>query len=107
VEILREDDRTLVLTPEAGFLKDPIDWLLRDPASPFEAGETVRCPDFEATVREVTSDGRPARVAFRFTHSLEDRRYRWLHWSREGARPFALPAPGEAVRLPAVSLLPW
>jgi hypothetical protein len=106
VRVFKEDEDTLVLTAEQGFLAEPVDLLLRSLDLPFEVGETLERPDFRAEIRSITNDGRPGTVAFHFRAPLEDPSYRWLCWSRSGARPFSLPSEGETVELPLVGLLP-
>jgi hypothetical protein len=106
VRVYREDEDTLVLTAEKGFLAEHVDLLLRSLERPFEVGETKERPDFRAEVRTVTNDGRPETVAFHFRAPLEDSSYRWLRWSPSGAQPFSLPSVGETVELPSVALVP-
>jgi hypothetical protein len=104
--VLRESEHTLVLTPTKGFLLTRVDRLLRSLDVPFEQGERIARPGYEAEVRAVSDDGRPAQVAFRFEAPLSDRRYRWLHWAESGAVEFELPAVGESVMIPAVFFVP-
>jgi hypothetical protein len=98
-EVEREDERTLVVTPRGGFLNRSVDRLLADPERRFEPGETIQRPDFQAEVREVTSDGRPRRVAFRFRRELEDSAYQWLCWKDGHLVPFPLPAVGNSTTI--------
>jgi hypothetical protein len=103
--ISRPDARTLVIQPEEGFLARPVDRLFRSSQPPFQKGERHSTLDFTATVEEVTSDGRPRRVSFRFRAPLEDPSFRWL---QVGAgyvpRSFRLPHIGESLRLPSAWL---
>jgi hypothetical protein len=96
-QVLREDDRTLVVTPEEGFLAWPVDRLLSNPERRFAPGERIQAPDFTAEIRSVAGDGRPTQVAFRFRLPLEDPSLRWLYWTRAGLVAFPLPGPGESV----------
>ena len=98
--ITREDDRTLVIEPDLGFLAVVLDRLERRRTTPFEIGQRVSMPDFTAEIRSVTEDGRPKAVAFRFKAPLEDPRYRWLAWGPSGAEPFDLPMVGATVVVP-------
>jgi hypothetical protein len=93
-EVLREDERTVVITPENGFLAMTLDRLLLDPDRRFVPGESLKRPEFVAEVREVTADGRPQRVAFHFRRPLEDPAYRWLYWKDGHLAAFPLPAIG-------------
>ncbi len=96
----REDERTLVVTPRNGFLAMPADRLLVGPDRRFTSGERIERPDFVAEVREVTEDGRPRRVAFRFRQPLESPLYCWLFWNDGRLRPFPLPAVGQSTTIP-------
>ena len=101
--VSREDEHTLVLEPEQGWLVDPIDGLERRSDVPFQEGEIISMPDYSVDLRRVTADGRPAVAAFTFHQPLEDPGYRWLAWSSEGASPFVPPLTGESLTLPAQS----
>ena len=90
-----------MVEPAGGYLAAESDRLERHPSVPFTAGDRVGMPDFEAEVRSVTDDGRPRAVAFRFRSPLDAPRYRWVEWGPRGAEPFALPAAGETVVVPA------
>ncbi len=105
-EIWREDERTLVIAPLGGFLALAVDRLLVGPGQRFSVGQAIERPDYVAEVREVTEDGRPRRVAFRFRQPLEAPEYCWLCWRHGRLVPFPLPAPGARVtidRSPVVS----
>jgi len=98
-EVWREDERTLVITPRGGFLASAVDRLLVGPGRRFGVGQAIERPDFVAEVREVTEDGRPRRVAFRFRQPLEAPEYRWLCWKDGRLVRFPLPAPGTRVTI--------
>jgi hypothetical protein len=98
-EVWREDERTLVITPRGGFLAMTVDRLLVGPGRRFGVGQAIERPDFVAEVREVTEDGRPQRVAFRFRLPLEAPQYCWLYWQGGRLVPFPLPAPGTRVTI--------
>jgi hypothetical protein len=116
IDVSREDARTLVVRPEGGYLAPPddappfsmnhafptFDRLFRN--TPVPAGYRVALSDVEVEVVSVSGDGRPLEVRFRFTHPLEDARYRWLRW-RDGVYvPFDLPAEGETTHLGAITV---
>jgi hypothetical protein len=103
--VRREDARTLVISPEGGFLPDPWDRLLASPTRRFSAGETIERPDFVAEVRSATVDGRPLEVAFRFRRPLEDPQLRWLYWVEGRIREFPLPCEGRSVAVTASPLI--
>jgi hypothetical protein len=103
--MFRPDVRTLVVLPDGGFLARSADRLLRGSRPPFQRGERLATLDYTATVEEVTHDGRPLRVSFRFRAPLEDPSFRWLTFGDGyAAHPFRLPQVGESVRLPAPRL---
>lgn len=96
-EVLREDDHTLLVTPEHGFLSSALDRLLASPTRRFAAGELVERPDYIAEIRAITADGRPARVAFRFRRPLCDPSLRFLQWKSRELVEFPLPPIGSSV----------
>jgi len=102
--VTREDEDTLVIEPVHGFLASRMDRLERRLDVPFQKGDRVRMPDFEAEVRQVTEHGRPRVVAFHFQEPLEDPAYRWLSWDIHGAVSFELPDVGEQVVVPSAPL---
>jgi hypothetical protein len=107
--VTREDEDTLVIEPVNGYLAAKVDRLERRLDVPFQKGDRVRMPDFEAEVRQVTEHGQPQIVAFHFQKPLEDPAYRWLSWNIHGAVSFELPVVGEQVivpRAPLESLFP-
>ena len=106
VHLTREDERTLLVRPEHGFLVLPSERLLRNTQRhPFAVGETVRLGELEVIVTEVQTDGRPAEVRARFARPLEDALYVWLVWKGSAYAPFALPAVGASEIVPAADLV--
>jgi hypothetical protein len=120
LEIERTDERTLVFRPEGGYFAPPGSLSGDPPASPmysftpfdglyfagdpFERGTVLRLPDPVVTIEEVTDDGRPREVSFRFERPLEDDLYRWVKWEEGVYVPFALPSVGEKILEPPVEL---
>lgn len=105
--VYREDSQTLLIGPEGGFLLRPIDRILASPARAFTPGEEIPCPDYVASIRSITADGRPRQVAFRFRQALENSDYRWLYWDDDlGLHELRLPRVGESVLVKAVKLEP-
>jgi hypothetical protein len=97
----RPDERTLVLRPANGYLRHFEDTNVRARSVPFAAGDRVELPDFTIAIRAITPDARPLEIELRFAVPLEDPSLRWLVW-RDGAyRPFAPPAVGQALTIPA------
>jgi hypothetical protein len=100
VELRREDARTLMLRAEGGMLAGTLGRLFRDPASPMKPGDRVELTGFEAEVIQVTADGRPLEVRFRFSVPLEDSSLRWIRWEGDRFVPMAPPRMGHPVKLP-------
>lgn len=99
-ELLREDEDTLVIVPEGGFLAVPLTWLMRTPDQPFEVGQEAERVDFTAEVRATTADGRPSVVAFHFRVPLEDAGLRFMQATERGFEPWTPPPIGARQSLP-------
>jgi hypothetical protein len=100
LRVTRTDERTLVMKPQGGFFGLPFDNVFRGPSHPLRVGDQVRLTGMTVEINALTEDGRPGEVAFRFSVPLEDSSLRWLRWE-EGYVPFAPPAVGRSVLLPA------
>lgn len=101
VSITRVDNLTLRIRPEQGFLATESLRMLRRLSRPFRAGDTVELSNMKASVIEITSNGRPKTVDFRFAAPLEAPQWLWM--SPEGFRlvNWTPPAVGETVVVPA------
>ncbi len=97
VSVQRRDERTVIVTPSAGFDSEPVSWLFRRPGSFHTPGERVVLSDMTARVEAVTADGRPAVVAFRFEVPIEQSGDLWLAWKGGQWVRFPVPAVGETV----------
>jgi hypothetical protein len=71
---------------------------------PFKVGETTVLPAVTAVVQQVTADGRPMDVLFRFHVPLEDKKLHWIWWNQDRFEPFVPPPVGETVGVPRSSL---
>jgi hypothetical protein len=101
--IERPDARTMELTFAGGLLSAPLLELYRARDLIMPVGSKVQLQGLEIEVEGLTQDGRIAAARFRFDAPLEDARYRFLCWDRDGYRPLVPPAVGERVELaPAV-----
>lgn len=100
VYVHRADDRTLVVTPDWGFLASPDERFIRDYAHPLKLGDTFRVTGMTARVVRMTRDGRPLSVRFRFSVPLEDSSLRWLQWKNNRFIPFTPPKVGQSLTLP-------
>ncbi len=78
-----------------------IDRLFRSLDVPFLAGQTIDTTEFAADVLEVTEDGRPACMRFRFHLPMQDPRLRWLAFSGRDLVEWKPPPVGGRVRMPA------
>ena len=125
IEIHRQDRRTLLIRPAGGFLASPgnphpgsegdlplfdmryglalLDHLFRD-NRPMMVGQQIELMGLSAEITAVTKDGRPAEAAFRFATALEDPSLRWMRYEDGTYVPFLLPAVGETMTLPAVTV---
>jgi hypothetical protein len=104
VRATRVDPTTLVLRPERGFFGTPMDELVRARSIPFVRGDRVELPGFRVEVTDVTDDGRPAEVTFRFDVPLEDASLRWITWHRGTFVPFRPPAVGASASVEAARM---
>ena len=97
VTVAREDEHTLVLTVDRGFLLAAKEQLFRGLTEPFHVGDSVVRPDYTALVRAVLPNGQPQTVAFRFARPLGELEIE--AWTGEAFTPLALNV-GETRRLP-------
>lgn len=125
IKIHRQDEHTLLIRRERGFLAPlgnpnpshemsqvlfdqrstflTLDRLYRD-HTPMTVGQRIKLLGVTVEITEVTHDGRPVEAAFHFAMRLKNRFFRWLHWEDAEYVPFVLPAVGETVTLPAVKI---
>jgi hypothetical protein len=102
VAITRVGAERVEVVQDGGFLRQHTERMLRSPRTrPFAAGERVSLPDMQVEIMEVTDDYRPWRVAFSFDPS----RHLFYELTRDGYRPFELPAIGACVELQTPSFL--
>lgn len=126
IEIRRIDDKSILVRPEGGFfpingspagstamtipqmnmsyIPQVIDRLTLGDRADFVEGETVRTKGMAAIVTEVSEDGRPAAVIFKFDRDLEGPSFLWLQWEDSALVPLTLPAVGETIVLPATPM---
>lgn len=65
----------------------------------------TRVDGMSAAVVEITPDGRPKRVRFRFDHALDDPSLRWVRWDGLGFVPVRPPAIGESAPVPTIDVM--
>jgi hypothetical protein len=99
----RLDDKTLLVRPRAGYLRDIVS-LGRDRFHPMAAGQVVRLTGVTITVGPLNSDNRPTEARFVFDVPLEDTGLRWVCWQDRAFRTFEPPAVGQSVSIPGIRL---
>jgi hypothetical protein len=104
VSVTRENELTLVIEAEDGWLRTPIDRLMRRADARFHAGQRVSTGLFDAEIRRISVDGRPEVVAFVFHRPLDDPSHRWVAWRDGRLEEVSPPAVGDETRLAAVHL---
>jgi hypothetical protein len=103
LRVSRPDTNTLRVRAEDGFLDADQLRIVRGLSRPFHEGDEVVLSDMRTRVREVTPDGRPAEVDFRFRVPLEDPSLLWMQLHAGGAlAPWSLPAVGQSWVVPAI-----
>lgn len=105
VEVTRVAPDALELRPDEGYLTAFLDLVMWSPDQPFTVGQRFVYSDLDIEVLEVTPDHRPAAIRCHFVAPLEDPRFAFVAWSRQGYRLFELPAVGERVRIEGVPLM--
>ncbi len=97
VTFTRPDDRSLRVHARDGLLTTPVERMVRSVRVPFAAGERVpldAAGGGAVVIEAITDDGRPQVVRFELARSLDDPRYLWRVWRREGFVPWQPPAVG-------------
>jgi hypothetical protein len=100
--VQRLDERSLILCPKSGYFSTPLSGFLYNSEHPLARGETIELSNVSITVLELTEDGRPAKVLFRFHVPLEDPSLKWVYWEEGKFKEFQPPGIGESVELPAL-----
>jgi hypothetical protein len=104
LKVRRIDGRTLELLPENGWGRVPIERIFANVADLPGAGSQLQVSNMEVSVTEATSDGRPARVLFRFPKVLEDPSLAFLAWHQSQPVPWQPPAVGQQLTLEPLSI---
>jgi hypothetical protein len=99
ISVRREDQRTLVIRPEGGFMPMVLSQLARNERHPMSVGEKVELTGMQVEVLELTAAGEPAAARFRFDVPLEHSSLRWLRWREGQFEEFVLPRVGEETTL--------
>ncbi|HZZ27776.1 MAG TPA: hypothetical protein VFE46_07175 [Pirellulales bacterium] len=101
LSISRPDADSLLVHAEEGYFTDPLSLLGSSVEHPLPQSSTVALPAVDITVRQVSADGRPVDVLYRFKAPLEDRSLHWVCWQAGRFIPFIPPKIGETCLLPA------
>ena len=104
IEVQRINDRTVVLRLSNGLLAGSWNQVFRDSGAPIKKGAAWKLANCSLAVTGVTDTGLPSEIKYEFTVPLEDSSLRWVTWSERGFIPFALPSPGETVRVKQLTL---
>ncbi len=100
LSVEREDANTIILRPVEGYFTTPWADIFRLPASdPIKAGDRFSLEGLEIEVIEVSAEGAPTEVRFRFDVPLEDPALRFVSWQNGTYVPFVPPAPGATVEV--------
>jgi hypothetical protein len=101
--ITRLDEVTLRLRRDGGFFEQEMHQLVRGRSRPFTSGDVVKLSNMTAIVTEVTRDGRPRTVEFRFAAPLESPEWLWMRTHGLRLITWSPPKVGETVVLGAAS----
>jgi hypothetical protein len=102
--VTRLDEVTLRLRPRDGFFASEASKVMRDASRPFKGGDVVELSNMRATVTEITDDGRPMTVEFRFAAPLESPQWLWMRGAARGLVGWTPPKVGETVVVPVATL---
>jgi hypothetical protein len=95
-------ERTIRMSAPLGFGEEVSRDFLKHP---FKVGDQVRTGRFTVTIEDVlASSHKPRTVRFDFDTPLQAAPWRLYQWGDHGYEPFMLPAVGQSVTLPAVSV---
>jgi hypothetical protein len=100
IDVTREDDSTLVIRADHGFLEHSIERGWRRPDRPMPVGTVVETTGMTVTVTAATPAARPAEARFRFDRSLDDPTYLWLQWDHGSFARWTPPPVGGHEHLP-------
>ena len=95
-EVSRDSERSLVVTPDSGFLISAQDRHYRSNTATLSAGSVVALQGMKVTILHTTEDGRPASARFTFPTPLEDQSLAMFEFSAGHYQPWKLPAVGES-----------
>ncbi len=97
--VSRPDASSIVLTPQYGYMLEPLSQLVRAPEVPFTQGEVIGMGALTARVDALTSDGRPAAVSFH-GRQLDSAQNLWVAWYGNRYHRIELPKVGASFEVP-------
>jgi hypothetical protein len=104
LQVTRSDANTLRVVRSAGFLSTALERHYRGRPETLRLEERVQLGPLTASIENVTPDGRPLTVSFRFAEALESSSYVFLIWKNGRYQPLALGALAQPLALPAEDL---
>jgi len=99
------DPHTLSITSRNGWFYLPAERIFRSSQKPIGSARTFRTKRFTAEITDVTPDGRPKTVRFRFNRPLSHPTYRWMCFDPMTLTVCKPPAIGKSIHLRG--MLPW
>ncbi len=111
VQLTREDDRTLIVRPQDGFMEHTSEQMMRAADRPLRVGATITLTGMSVEVLRTRPDGRPDEVRVRFDRTLEDPSLIWMKWGESATGqilnyvPFSPPPIGGVMNLPQLDFL--
>jgi hypothetical protein len=105
LEVARVDAHTLRLTLADGLLATRPERHYRGLQVPLVPGDPIVLETFTVTPGPLNAHGRPGGAQFRFASPLEAPGLRFVQYRDGRYEPFALPAVGQSVQLPAQTLV--
>jgi len=94
LELLRTDEKTIVLSSPIALVQPGTDLLVRD-TRPFVVGTRVELSAFSVEILQVNADGWPTEAKFTFSKPLEDPSLRFMQWKNPTIVPLDVPKIGE------------
>jgi len=86
--VARTGESEVTVEYRGGALQGATDWLYSHPQTPMAVGERRQLEGMTLELLEVTADGRPQRVRFRFDSPLDAERLHWVRWRDDRFEPF-------------------
>lgn len=105
VDVTRDAANSLLLRPAHGFGRPMMDALFREEQQRSRVGQRVSLRGCVLEVREIDDTGRPMLARVTFEEPMETPTRIFTAWTRNGVERFVLPALGDTVRVPGVTMM--